>query len=844
MPPSPSPPPPSPSPPPSPTSPPPPSLAAGIHTLGGREFTVRSLPATLPAPVMIVLHGAGGIPEDEMNGVVEMGAAFVSTHIILAPKGGAGWSWNIKGEMSKTNDQYFVGTTLVDHLASHANVLPNFTLYGVSNGAALANRILIENDDPRITTAITDGSQLITLQYRPSQNGSFYVGGPNNAYTTVKTSLTSRRVLQIVGAQDGLFPAAGGLSGISDGEGGFLTTVNWEDSALAFAAAYGYSGAKAALSPDDASMAKVSYLGGQVVHVNFKQGGHISCGEHGDSKCKDVINDFMGAPPSPSSSCASPAAASSRYECFCTSVGAYSASALYDGGSTCDTVLDRHKADNCPSCATCASLNNGHSNATFLQQIQSDCCIANSPAGGPLTAGVHVLNGRNFTVHTLPAVTPAPVLLVLHGNGGIAANEINYIVNGASSAAAFVQTHIIVAPSGPMWSWNIKAESSQEDDQFYVGTTLVNHLAAFTNVQPEFKLYGVSNGAALTNRIFIENDDPRITTGITDGSHLNTLQYNGGSFYVGGPCNAYTVAKAPLAGRRLLQVTGALDSIAPPQGGPGTIPNGTGGFISWVHWEDSVLAYAKANGYTGTRAALLQNDTLLEKVSYLGGQVMSVNYKQGEHVVCADPPGCTDILDEFMGGGSPRSPPPPPAPSSPPPLSPDPNACASGGALTAGNCTLGGRHFLVQSIPATTPAPVMIVLHGAGQTADGEMQAVVNRVGAAFLQTHILVAPSGTRWEWNIKGEQLPGSQTDDQHYVGTTVINHLATFSNVQPVFKLYGVSNGAALTNRIFIENDDARITTGIIDGSQSSTRSSTTVAHSTSVGRVTRTRLSSLR
>ena len=153
-----------------------------------------------------------------MNGVVEMGASFVSTHIILAPKGGAGWSWNVKGELSKTNDQYFVGTTLVDHLASFANVLPNFTLYGVSNGAALANRILIENDDPRIMAGITDGSQLITLQYRPSLNGSFYVGGPNNAYTTVKTSLTSRRVLQIVGGQDGLFPAAGGLSGISDGK--------------------------------------------------------------------------------------------------------------------------------------------------------------------------------------------------------------------------------------------------------------------------------------------------------------------------------------------------------------------------------------------------------------------------------------------------------------------------------------------------------------------------------------------------------------------------------------------------------------------------------------------------
>ena len=147
------------------------------------------------------------------------------------------------------------------------------------------------------------------------------------------------------------------------------------------------------------------------------------------------------------------------------------------------------------------------------------------------------------------------------------------------------------------------------------------------------------------------------------------------------------LAKAPLAGRRLLQVTGGLDAMLPPWGGPGTISDGEGGVLILNQWEDSVLAYAKANGYTGARAALLQNDTLLEKVSYLGGQVMGVNYKQGGHIVCGDPPGCTDILDEFMNGNSPRSPPPPPAP------------------LTSGEHILGGRSFRVCLPTGISPKP-------------------------------------------------------------------------------------------------------------------------------------------
>eukprot|EP00966_Prymnesium_polylepis_P310592 7175894-Prymnesium_polylepis.1 len=82
--------------------------------------------------------------------------------------------------------------------------------------------------------------------------------------------------------------------------------------------------------------------------------------------------------------------------------------------------------------------------------------------------------------------------------------------------------HINVGPAGPGRSWNILNEASTRDDAYYVGTTLVDHLASFSNVAPSFKLYGHSNGAALVNRILIENDDPRITHGVTSVSQLNT----------------------------------------------------------------------------------------------------------------------------------------------------------------------------------------------------------------------------------------------------------------------------------------------------------------------------------
>ena len=49
--------------------------------------------------------------------------------------------------------------------------------------------------------------------------------------------------------------------------------------------------------------------------------------------------------------------------------------------------------------------------------------------GASLTAGANTLDGRDFSV-SLPATLPAPVVILLHGNGGTGAPMLNSVKNG------------------------------------------------------------------------------------------------------------------------------------------------------------------------------------------------------------------------------------------------------------------------------------------------------------------------------------------------------------------------------------------------------------------------------
>merc|ERR1711959_434727 len=116
-----------------------------------------------------------------------------------------------------------------------------------------------------------------------------------------------------------------------------------------------------------------------------------------------------------------------------------------------------------------------------------------------------------------------------------------------------------------MATWNIQAEHASKaglDDVGFVGKTLIDYIVKQPKVNGnDIRLFGFSNGAALTNRILIENDDPRITMAVTQVCQLNDLQYGDGSFWIGGADNSYAQEKVKLQPRKVLQTTGGKDKV-------------------------------------------------------------------------------------------------------------------------------------------------------------------------------------------------------------------------------------------------------------------------------------------
>lgn len=241
------------------------------------------------------MHGSGGTGFDELGkwiAAFQRGvplAALADQYIIVAPDG-VDRRWAVVGEGRSDADVVFVASTLVEHLASFVNVRPIFDLFGTSNGAALVNRILIDNDDTRIRRAVTSVSQLNTAQFQ--SDGAFHKGGSTNAYTEVKRSLTRRAVLSLVGAQDPIIPAEGGASRVG------ISFLPWQDSAHAFALAYGHVGPPA-VAHDSEEVMRVEYLDGTVQAACFKAGKHglVFQGPQVGHRAQSLLAAFLLASP-------------------------------------------------------------------------------------------------------------------------------------------------------------------------------------------------------------------------------------------------------------------------------------------------------------------------------------------------------------------------------------------------------------------------------------------------------------------------------------------------------------------------------------------------------------------
>ena len=94
-----------------------------------------------------------------------------------------------------------------------------------------------------------------------------------------------------------------------------------------------------------------------------------------------------------------------------------------------------------------------------------------------------------------------PVAILLHGRGGMGMLQIVQINP---------DNHILIALSGYEKSWNITDEPSDLPAIAFI-RELISQIKSFSNVDStRIRILGTSNGSGMTNRAFVEIDDPGI----------------------------------------------------------------------------------------------------------------------------------------------------------------------------------------------------------------------------------------------------------------------------------------------------------------------------------------------
>lgn len=226
-------------------------------------------------PVFIFLHGNGGTARGTMPGFLRQHPT-MAAHYVMAFPDGYLKSWNIAAERSKADDRTFI-EAIIETLAACDNVQPdNFTIMGVSNGAALANQLAIESRLPTIRNYVTAVGPLNVLQH---DGRHFKAKGDDNSYRTVVTPRVGARIMSISGTEDHLVPYLGGYSPVIPATDGKLGFVAAEESIFLWAQAMGHRGEKLKMpSVIDGKLAFFSYLNGAIVHCKVLGDGHDAAG--------------------------------------------------------------------------------------------------------------------------------------------------------------------------------------------------------------------------------------------------------------------------------------------------------------------------------------------------------------------------------------------------------------------------------------------------------------------------------------------------------------------------------------------------------------------------------------
>ena len=240
-----------------------------------------------------------------------------------------------------------------------------------------------------------------------------------------------------------------------------------------------------------------------------------------------------------------------------------------------------------------------------------------------------------------------PVVIFLHGGGGNARGAFKGFLR---RHRAMARHYIVICPEGYGRSWNIVSERSKADDLGFI-ESIIKKVAVYDNVQKEnFSIIGSSNGAALANQIAIESQLPNIRNYVTGVSPLNVYQHDGKSFKAKGATNDYRKTVQPMAGKRLMNISGTEDRLVPYRGGLSRAIPAKGGKLGFVDAEESTYLWAKAMGYKGEKLVKPSEvDGNLEKFSYLEGAVVHYKVKGEGHGAMGSIR--EDRLLEFLEGG-------------------------------------------------------------------------------------------------------------------------------------------------------------------------------------------------
>ncbi len=222
-------------------------------------------------PVFIFLHGNGGNAKGGMNGFTRRHQKLASQYVLVFANGYAK-SWNIVSERSKADDLGFI-EQIVKTLAEFENVQQdNFTIMGVSNGAALVNQLAIESRLPNVRNYISAVSPLNTFQY---DGTNFKAKGDDNNYRRTVNPMTGKRLMNISGTEDQHVPYRGGPSKHIPAKDGKLSFVDAEESIFLWANVMGNKEQKLTKPTSvDGNLELFSYLDGDVIHYKVLNEGH------------------------------------------------------------------------------------------------------------------------------------------------------------------------------------------------------------------------------------------------------------------------------------------------------------------------------------------------------------------------------------------------------------------------------------------------------------------------------------------------------------------------------------------------------------------------------------------